>query len=186
MPYQRNRSFASLYDPRYVSDAGHEIVDRVGDRFVGGARRRTPVARLPEAYKGDFEAWIQDRGGRVPRTLRDAWRRTGVLDVEGMGLRVIIENPDPIAKLVEFDTKPHAIRAKQRVRADGRIQQGALRFPFGPVFMYRVEVWHPGTQGVHMLRDAEAEIDVSCVEIGERVLDEFAATYDERYGVGIR
>lgn len=184
MPFRTNHRFKDLYNPRFVTDVGHEIVDRVGDSFRGAVARRTPVARIPAAYKGDFEEWIADRGGRVPRTLRDAWRRSGVINVEGMGLRVTIDNPDPIVKYVEFDTKPHAIRAKQRVGKDGALYQGSLRFPSGPVFIHRVEVWHPGTTGVHMLRDGAAEIEVTHVSIAERVLDEAAATYHQRY-VGI-
>lgn len=173
-------SFEEMFEPRFVTDVGRDIVDQVGTRLLDRVQDRTPVAELPAAYKGDLESWVEDRGGRPPRTLRDAWRRSEVLGGAGHGLRVTVWNPDPVAPHVEWDTRPHAIRAHMRSGPNGPYQ-GSLRFPSGPVFRYAVEVWHPGTQGVHMMRDTLAEIEVVWVGIAERVLDVHAAFYDERY-----
>lgn len=176
-----NRSFASLYDESFAHDVAHEIVDKVGDDLLDGVKFRTPRAQLPQAYRGDIAAWIEDRGGRKPGTLRERWRRTGVLGTAGAGLKVVVFNPDPVARLVEWNTRPHLIMAKMRTREGGGTYQGLLRYPMGPVFRYNVEVWHPGTQGQHMMRNSLAEIEATWSATGERVLDLFAAFYDERY-----
>lgn len=181
MAFTADRSFASLYDESFAHDVATEIADAVGDAMFDGARDKTPQANLPLAYKGDLASWIEDRGGRKPGTLRQRWRRTGVQGTPGSGLKVTVWNPDPVARLVEWNTRPHAIRAKQRVRADGGTYQGLLRYPQGPVFRYNVEVWHPGTQGQHMMRNTLAEIEVKWVSIAERVLDLYATFYSERY-----
>lgn len=181
MGYDQNRSFASLYDESYAHDVAYEIADQVGQRMLERAQDRTPTADLPLAYHGDYASWIEDRGGRKPGTLRERWRRTPVQGSSGSGLKVVVFNPDPVARLVEWNTRPHMIRAKLRTRDDGSVYQGLLRYPKGPVFHYNVEVWHPGTQGQHMMRDTLAEIEVTWPLIGERVIDLYATFYDERY-----
>lgn len=181
MGLELDRSFASLYNESFVHDVGYEIADQVGERMLDRIKDRTPTADLPAAYHGDYASWIEDRGGRKPGTLRERWRRTGVLGQPGSGLKVVVFNPDPVAIMVEHETRPHLIRAKQRIREDGSTYQGQLRYPQGPVFHYNVEVFHPGTQGVHMARDTMAEIAVVWTEIGERVLDLYATLYDQRY-----
>lgn len=180
MGYTQDRSFASLYDESYVEEVSREIVDQVGNRMLDRVKDRTPSADLPLAYHGDYASWIEDRGGRKPGTLRERWRRTGVQGSVGAGLKVVVFNPDPVAIMVEENTRPHLIRAKQRIREDGSVYQGLLRYPQGPVFHYGVEVWHPGTQGQHMMRDTLAEIEVVWVDIAEEVLDVQATFYDER------
>lgn len=169
---------ADLFPEKFVDDAGEAMTDAVGDRFRDGVARRTPVARLPEAYKGEFEEWILDRGGRKPRTMRDSWRRSRVFRTEEGTLRVEIFSSEPVidaegrqkVDFVEEDTKPHLIRAKNAKR---------LRYPMGPIFRYDVEVWHPGTQGVHMMRDTEAEIEVVWESIAQPVLDQKEREYSE-------
>lgn len=180
MGLKLDRSFASLYDESFVHDVAHEIVDRIGDAMLHGAVDRTPTANLPLAYRGDVAAWIEDRGGRKPGTLRERWRRTKVQGRPGAGLKVVVFNPDPVARLVEWNTRPHLIRAKLRTRDDGSTYQGLLRYPQGPVFRYNVEVWHPGTQGQHMMRNTLAEIEAIWTERAERVIDLYATFYDER------
>ena len=182
MGLKLNSSFASLYDESFAHDVAREIVDAVGDDLLRGVKFRTPTAQLPQAYKGDIAAWIEDRGGRKPGTLRERWRRTGVQGTPGSGLKVVVFNPDPVAVMVEHTTRPHLIRAKMRTREDGSTRQGLLRYPQGPVFHYNVEIWHPGTQGQHMLRNALAEIEVKWEEKALRIIDLYATFYDERYG----
>lgn len=181
MGYTQEGSFADLADKRFVDDVGNAIVDQVGDRMLDRVKDRTPVADLPTAYKGDLAAFIEDRGGRRPGTLRDRWKRTPVQGSSGSGLKVTVFNPDPVAEHVEHETRPHLIRAHMRAGPHGAYQ-GSLRFPQGPVFRYAVEVWHPGTQGVHMMRDTEAEIEASWEKDGERVLEHYEAFYEEHYG----
>jgi hypothetical protein len=174
-------SFEDLFADEYVETASRRIVDRVGTRIRDRAAMKTPVARLPRAYRGDFEEWIQDRGGRTPRTLRDSWEKSDVDRLPGGRVRVEIFNPDPVAIFVEENTRPHVIRAKMRIDVEtGRIRRGALRFPQGNTFIYRQEVHHPGTQGVHMLRDALAWAEASWPEEGRRVLSELARVYSAR------
>lgn len=181
MGLELDRPVASLYDESFALDAAREIVDRVGDRMLDRVKDRTPTADLPTAYHGDFASWIEDRGGRKPGTLRERWRRTGVQGQPGSGLKIVVFNPDPVTKMVEHSTRPHMIRAKQRARDDGSTYQGLLRYPKGPVFHYNVEVWHPGTQGQHMMRNTMAEIAVVWREIGTQVIDLYATFYDQRY-----
>lgn len=176
MGYSSDRDLVDLvHEERLLHEVPRRIVDEVGDRARAGAARRTPVARLPAAYRGDFASWIEDRA-RLPRTLRDAWRRGEVEELSGI-LWVEIENPDDVAIFVEEDTRPHLIRAKHtRIvrRKDGTsyVAPGYLRFPAGPTFRYAKEVWHPGTQGLHMLRDTMAEVEVLWPRWAERILDE--------------
>jgi hypothetical protein len=181
MGYRSNDELADLFPERFVEDTSREITDRVGDRLRDGVAMRTPVARLPAAYKGDFEDWIGDRSGRPPRTMRDSWVRTEVARVGDDILRVEVYSDEPLDEhgwqkvaYVEDDTKPHLIRA--HLREGGR--QGSLRFPMGANFMLRVQVHHPGTQGVHMLRNSLAEMEVMWIEIGEEVLEAKAAEYN--------
>jgi hypothetical protein len=176
MGYTADGKLEHLFPERFITETGKEITDEVGTRWRAGVAKRTPVARLPSAYKGGFEEWILDRGGRKPRTMRDSWEKTAVIAVDD-GHRVEIFSSEPIdargfqkADFVEDDTKPHLIRAKHAK---------ALRYPMGPSFRYNVEVWHPGTQGVHMMRDTEAEMEVVWVEIAQTVLDRKEREYSD-------
>jgi hypothetical protein len=166
-----------LFPERFITETAEEIADAVGDRFRDGVAKRTPVARLPQAYTGDFIEWIKDRGGRTPRTMRDSWRRSTVKRNPDGTLTVEIYSDEPMdsqgrqkADLVEEDTRPHLIRAKRAK---------ALRYPFGPVFRYNVEVWHPGTQGVHMCRDTEAEMEVAWETIARPILERKEREYSD-------
>lgn len=177
MGYTSKGKLADIFPADFIDDTSHEIVDRVGTRFRDRVAQRTPVARLPQAYKGDFEAWIIDRGGRPPRTMRDSWVK-GPIIREGGALGVSIESTDEKAILVEEVTRPHLIRA--HLRAGGK--QGSLRYPMGPSFHYNVEVWHPGTQGVHMMRDTSAEMAAGLwAVIAEEVIAEKTAEYNKRF-----
>lgn len=181
MGLELDRSFASLYDESFVGDVAREIVDQVGTRMLERVKDRTPVADLPAAYHGAYASWIEDRSGRKPGTLRERWRRTPVQGSSGGGWKVVVFNPDPITIMVEQSTRPHLIRAHMRTREDGSTYQGLLRYPNGPVFHYNVEVWHPGTQGQHMMRNTLAEIEATWPATGDRVLDLYVTFYDERY-----
>lgn len=161
MGYVADASLADLFPDDFVDVVARDIATNVQDALLDSARRRTPVAQIPEAYAGDLPAWEEDRGGRPPGTLRGAWVALSIEEIDGT-LSAPVENPDPIASHVEHDTQPHMIFAKK-----ARV----LRFPAGPVFRYRPFVFHPGTQGQHMMRDAEADISARWEEIGNRVID---------------
>lgn len=176
MGYTADGSLEDLFSEHFVSDAAEAMVDEVGTRLRGRVAMKTPVARLPEAYHGDFIEWIKDRGGRPPRTMRDSWRRTRVTR-EGDLLTVEVYSDEPMdsagrqkVDLVEEDTRPHLIRARNAK---------SLRYPQGPVFRYNVEVWHPGTQGVHMMRDSEAEIEVEWEAMAAPILERKEVEYSD-------
>ena len=175
MGWEAEGDLEDLYPENLAERAGFQITDALGTRFRDRVAMRTPVSRLPEAYKGNFGAWIKDRGGRTPRTLRDSWRRTAVQRSTHLVSAHFVDvfTEDEIASHVEWDTEPHRIRAKMRIDPrSGELRQGALRFPSGPVFRYAVEVWHPGTTGVHMMRDTQAELEAELIkEVGERELE---------------
>ena len=161
MSYVADSSLADLFPADFVEVVGRDIATNVQDTLLDSAERRTPIAQIPQAYKGDFEAWEEDRGGRPPGSLRGSWVALP-LEEAGDSISAPVENIDPVASHVEHDTVPHMIFAKRAK---------VLRFPVGPVFRYRPFVFHPGTQGSHMLRDAEAEVSARWVEIGQRVVD---------------
>jgi hypothetical protein len=169
MGYTATGKLRNLFPSQeWVDEVAHDTVDEVGTRIRDGAAKRTPVARLPEAYKGDFASWITDRGGRTPRTLRDKWVKGDVLRMDTT-TSVTIENLDPICVFVEETTRPHLIRANVAK---------SLRFPAGPSFHYAKEVWHPGTQGVHMMRDTLSEMASLWATIGEQVLERKIADFN--------
>lgn len=165
MGYDADGSLADLWPEDFVDRVGIDIAANVQDVWMDGVVRRTPIAQIPQAYHGDFEAWEEDRGGRPPGTLRERWE-AGQIEKTKDGYRFTVTNLDPIASFVEHDTQPHLIGVKK-----ARV----LRFPAGPVFRYRPFVWHPGTQGKHMSRDTEAEVDARYGEIAQRTIDLHAA-----------
>jgi len=174
MGFTADQPMKTLWPEDLPDKAGRAIVDAVGTRFRDRVAIKTPVARLPKAYKGDFSEWIADRK-RKPRTLRDSWERSEVIPKQD-GHEVEIFTMDPVAPHVEWDTRPHSITAGMRVDPrTGELRQGSLRFPMGPNFMFRKEVWHPGTQGKHMMRDTAAEIETLWLEVAERELEELIA-----------
>jgi hypothetical protein len=183
MGYRSDGDLAGLFPERFVHETSEQIADAVGDRFRDRVAKRTPVARLPKAYRGDFEEWIRDRGGRTPRTMRDSWTRSAVVQTDASSFRVEVFSDEPPdehgwqkVSYVEEDTKPHLIRAK--VRPGPPPYQGSLRFPHGASFAFRIQVTHPGTQGVHMMRDTAAEMEVMWMEIGEAVLERRAQEFN--------
>lgn len=180
MGYKQDGSLKDLFPEEFVKRGAWEITHHVAGRMRDGAAKRTPVARLPEAYHGDYGAWRQDRGGRQPRTMRDSWTKKPVRVVDNV-YSVEVENTDPKTEYVEWDTRPHLIRAKMRVDPKtGKLRQGSLRFPDGPSFRYAVEVNHPGTQGVHMMRDTMAEVAVMWPRWAERILKRLAVELNRR------
>jgi hypothetical protein len=161
MAYSADGSLADLWPPDFVDAVGEDIAADAQDLLFTDAKRLTPRAKLPQAYHGDFPAWIEDRGGREPGTLADRWEKLPIERTPD-GFSAAVENVDPIASYVEHDTQPHMIFAKKAK---------ALRFPDGPVFRYRPSVWHPGTQGQHMMRDSEMGLDARWEERAQRAID---------------
>ena len=156
VPERRSRD---VFDQRRPERVGAAMARRVGEELREEAAERTPVAGLPPSLRAD--EFIERRGGRTPGTLKRNWR-TGPVRRTAEGHEVAVENPDPVGILVEEDTRPHLITAKGK----------ALRFPGasgGDVFAQSVK--HPGTQGVHMLRDATALLRARLAVIGREELD---------------
>ena len=119
----------------------YEILERV--------KRYTPVAvRQPNVGAGTFRS---ERGGRKPGTLKESWE-IGHLRKVANRYVLGVYTEDPIAPYVEFDTRPHRIKAKP-----GKM----LRFRSSRTgeVLYRASVLHPGTTGVHMMERAMAEVD---------------------------
>lgn len=180
MGYRQEGSLAELYPEDFVVETGRKMTEAVGTRFRDRVAQKTPVARLPQAYNGNFGDWIEDRGGRTPRTLRDSWYAEPVQPTPA-GHEVEVGTDDQIASFVEWDTRPHRITAGMRIDPrTGKLRQGALRIPLGPNFVFLKEVWHPGTQGVHMMRDTQAELETLWAEIGGRELDAAIAKLNVR------
>ena len=169
MGYRADGSLAELF-PDLVDEVASEGVKRVGELLHENVVRRTPVARMPLAYDADRRAggkagWIKDRKGRLPGTARKSWETSSVEHLPDGTYRVVEESKDPVMPMLEYDTRPHLIRARKA---------GALRFPWGLRFIFRQQVQHPGTQGVHMMRDSLAEVEGAWRPIVQAVLDEAA------------
>lgn len=174
-----------MFDSGPLVRAVPRITGKVGDKLKAEVKRRTPIAELPPGM-------TPEKRGRVPGTLRESWQNTDVQREQsrtpgGMARSIETFTEDEIAKFVEWPTRPHIIRprldrAPASVVATGKPRRAGgdpaarLRYvnAFGRV-VYAAEVHHPGTQGVHMVRDSLAEIEATWVdEIGAREIEEWA------------
>lgn len=180
MGYAAEGSLEELF-PDVVEPVARETARRTRAMMKAEVRKRTPVAEMPVAYSvqggGGNRSWIRDRKGRTPGTLRDSWEETPLEVAPGPVHRTGVETNDPIGRFVEDDTRPHEIRPRKPLRVDpvtGKTTGGVLRFPQGSRFVFRPKVDHPGTQGVHMMRDTMAEVAVRWPAIFDEVFDEVA------------
>lgn len=174
MGYSSDKPLESLFDQEPMRAATRRTVERVRSRLREEVKKRTPVAQPPPGLTATQFAGSR---GRAPGTLRESWVEGDVtptktpLGVEGFAADVLTE--DPIAPHVEYPTRPHVIRpspgraaasvlATGKPRLPGTSPHARLRFVnrFGKV-IYAAEVHHPGTQGVHMMRDSLVEIDAT-------------------------
>lgn len=183
MGYHADGDLTDLFPAALIDIPLARIPAAVGDAMLDKVKRRTPVAKMPAAYEGNTANWLKDRKGRPPGSLRAAWERGDVI-FRGDVSSVEVRNPDPVAILVEDDTRPHLIRPKPQVigvNKDGTPKlRTHLRFPGDAGFAYAREVDHPGTQGVHMLRDTLAELEATWPTIGQPIVDEVAASLSRR------
>lgn len=140
---------------------GRRATERVGERLHRQVRRHTPVAKpgTPElvASYSNSGAWIKSRGGRRPGTLKNSWeqgpvRTRGRSGTTMLRFSVEVETHDPVARHVEYPTRPHTIRPKRAK---------ALTVPTRSGMSFRGEVHHPGTQGSYMMTKALADIDAT-------------------------
>lgn len=189
MGYTANARIERLYERTPLRDAAERIVRGMSEELHSGAVRRTPVAKPPPGMGATSFAAAR---GRTPGTLRRAWRK-GELEVglAGVGvLRFGIDelNDDEQWEHVEYDTRPHIIRPRKdrapasvlasgRPRLPGTDPRAALAWPgAGGRTVFAHEVHHPGTRGVHMTRDALAEVDATWVErVGDEEMVRWAA-----------
>ena len=124
------------------------IAIRMAFEIKEKVRRYTPTAvRPPKVSAGVFRT---ERDDRKPGTLKDSWEIGKPYKVGNL-MVIEIYTEDPIAPHVEYDTRPHPIKAKPG---------SVLRFRSSKTgeVVYATEVMHPGTTGVHMLARACAEV----------------------------
>lgn len=149
MTYRASGSLSGLVDVEAdLEETSRALALRMSHEIYDRVRRYTPVAvRPPDVSASTFR---KERGGRRPGTLKDSWE-IGHLAHIGDVSWIEVYTEDPIAPYVEYDTKPHRIRAK---RAE------FLRFRSSKTgeVIYAREVLHPGTTGVHMMARACAEV----------------------------
>lgn len=166
MGYYADGNLADLVPEDYVYRAGHRITEACLGHLKGEVERLTPTAKIPEAYDGDHAEWVRDRAGREPGTAKRSWYASDI-ERTPSGFSGFVDSDDyPTIIFIEDDTRPHEIRPKRAT---------ALRFPDGPNFRLAQRVWHPGTQGVHMMRDALADLEVRWPSIAQTVLERMAA-----------
>lgn len=172
MGYSANSPLDALFRPGPLRRSARRITKRSVEAIRDGARRRSPVAPIPE---GLTPSQFAGGRGRTPGTLKASWYSTDVdesVSAAGtprFGADALTD--DPIAPHVEWPTRPHLIRPRLdraaasvletgKARRGGGDPQAALRYisRTGRVVFAR-EVHHPGTQGQHMMRDSLAEVD---------------------------
>lgn len=167
MGYTANRTIQSLYDPAPLERAVDRLARAVGEDLTEEVRRRTPVAEPPPGWTpAEYAAHRQ----RSPGTMKASWRtgqvrpRRGEGGTEGVSVESYTD--DLAAVFVEYGTKPRRIKAKGKLMAVPK--------PGGGI-EYRRVVDHPGTEGVHMMRDALAEVNATWAERhGRREMERWA------------
>lgn len=187
MGYSANASLADLFDVGPAERAAKRMTRRAGEALTDGAGRRTPVAKPPVGLTADQFAGGR---GRAPGTMKKSWRTGGVehevnaTGVDRYGVDSYTE--DPQAPHVEYPTRPHLIRpsparAPASVAANGKPRRpgtdpaARLRYWQGGREVFAAEVHHPGTQGVHMMRDSLTEVETTWVErIGAEEIERWA------------
>lgn len=158
MGYTASDELASFGREEPILAAARRTTERVGQDLRERVRRHTPIAKAPPGAGAD---WLEARH-RMPGTLRESWR-VGEVTIKGSAGRMTIDvyTEDPIAPDVEWDTRPHVIRPREKGTG------GVLRYwdrSGGVVFA--TVVHHPGTRGVHMMATALVEIAASWWDIG--------------------
>lgn len=139
-------------DEQWIIDDAVRTARRVGRRLLELVERYTPVAE-PDPR--------DDRGGRVPGTLRRSWRLGEPVILPGGRVRIEVFTRDRIAPHVEYPTRPHIIRPR-RARA--------LRFFADGQMVFAMQVQHPGTRGSFMMARAMAQVAVEWRGIARREL----------------
>jgi len=131
---------------------------RVGEHLCQRVAYHTPVARpFEHESMRDFVA----RRHRTPGTLKRSWK-VGEMRVSygGRLLTIDVLTHDPVAPHVEWNTRPHIIVPRD--------PNGMLVFETERGTVWAKIVHHPGTQGVHMLATALAEVAVTWRAIAKR------------------
>jgi hypothetical protein len=161
VPYTQDKPFAVLFDRGPTERVAQRITKRVGKRITDEAAHLTPVAVIPA---GMSLTQFEGSRGRTPGRMKRGWK-TGSVEEQGDHFGIDSYTEDPEAPHVEWDTHPHVIRpspkrlaasviATGKPRRSGTDPQAALRYWSGGHPTFAREVHHPGTRGVHMMRDA--------------------------------
>jgi hypothetical protein len=187
MGYSANAALEDLFDVGPAERAAQRMTKRSGEALTDGAARRTPVAAVPAGLTPDQFAGGR---GRAPGTMKKSWRTGSVEESrnlageERFGIDSYTE--DPQAPHVEYPTRPHIIRPSParapasvahtgKPRRLGTDPAARLRYWVGGREVFAAEVHHPGTQGVHMMRDSLTEVEATWVErVGAEEIERWA------------
>jgi len=160
LSYKANGTLTALVDVEADIDRTAEaLAYRMAYEIHDKVRRYTPTAvRPPKVTPGAFAA----ERARKPGTLKDSWDIGHLRKVANV-YTIDVYTEDPIAPHVEYDTKPHRIRARNA---------SMLRFRSSKTgeVVYAAEVLHPGTTGVHMLLRACTEVQADADRLMRSVL----------------
>ena len=188
MPLRQRVKLGDLFPQAPMLGAVRRTVARTGEAITDGAADRSPVAKPPAGVPGTVFA---GRRGRTPGTLKESWETgdvewgVGAGGVPSAGIDSFTE--DPIAPHVEWNTKPHLIRPRaDRAPASVSVTGKPRRSGTDPMAslmwlgaggrpVFASEVHHPGTQGVHMMRDSLQEAESTWQAIGEAEMEVWAA-----------
>lgn len=168
MGYTQDKPFGVLFDEGPTRRASRRITDRVGHRITDEVAHLTPVATVPSGMTLDQFAGGR---GRMPGHMKRSWQ-TGTVEEAGQHFGIDSYTEDPQAPHVEWDTRPHIIRpdpkrapasviSSTKPRLPGTDPNASLRFWSGGHPVFAREVHHPGTRGVHMMRDSLSIVETS-------------------------
>lgn len=158
-----------LFDERPVKRCANRLAKKGGDRLLRNVRRNTPVDTNP----------YRSRPERPVATLRDSMEGDTVREEVRGGERVlvyVVGSSDPVARLVEFDTRPHKIRPHNpdgflRFQSrHGFTDAKGLFHPPGTWVSVR-EIDHPGTKGAHMFSLGALKTEAEFAEFSRPILD---------------
>lgn len=138
MPYIADGVLPDLFDVDRLDEVFRRITLRCGDFLKDRVAEYTPVAEDPFGERK-----------RPPGTLKRSWE-IGKVKLEGNVYFIEVTTDDEVAPFVEWDTRPHVIRARRAMSLRFRDRRGKV--------VYAYSVRHPGTRGSRMMGRALADL----------------------------
>lgn len=150
-PLRNGGRVATIVRPVVARHACRKMAERGGARLTEVTKQNTPIGPAPSAMESAVR-----RAKRKPGDLRRSFKQKTLEVLPGGIYRSGVETHDPIAKYVEWPTRPHEILPRRR--------GGLLAFVKDGHWVYTKRVWHPGTTGQAMVRISVAKVQAELHE----------------------